>query len=260
MLTVSTQIAREDDLTIFARMLDSVRFADELIIFNMERSDSAARTLFKKYRAKVVEVRTPKVVEEIRARQVREAAGDWVLVMDYDEIVTPALAKEIRYTIHDKRYTNVAYYLSRRNYSLGYPLRHGGFGNDLVARLFHKLDFVDWPHDIHALPSVKGTFGTLSSHMEHHKDASLEQMVEKTNRYSDVEATQFFVGGLTLVTPLTLTRKKCMETFRRGILKGGLLDGPIGLIQSLYQGYSVFISYAKLYEKQLHASKTDNNS
>lgn len=91
--------------------------------------------------------------------------------------------------------------------------------------------------------------------MEHHKDDSLEQMVEKTNRYSDIEATQFYAGNMARVTPLTLMRKWWMESFRRGLFKRGLLDGRIGLIQSLYQGFSVLISYAKLYEKQLNITK-----
>ena len=86
--------------------------------------------------------------------------------------------------------------------------------------------------------------------MEHHKDASLAQMVTKTNRYSAIEAEQFFHGGLPLVTPFTLFRKPTMEFIRRYLLKRGFLDGSIGLIQSLYQAYSVFISYAKLYELQ----------
>jgi outer membrane receptor for ferric coprogen and ferric-rhodotorulic acid len=86
--------------------------------------------------------------------------------------------------------------------------------------------------------------------MQHHKDESLEQMVTKTNRYSDIEAQQFYDGSMAPVTGLTLMRKWWMETLRRGIFKKGLLDPKIGLIQSMYQGFSVYISYAKLYEKQ----------
>jgi len=86
--------------------------------------------------------------------------------------------------------------------------------------------------------------------MEHHKDASLSQMVIKTNRYSKIEAQQFLDGGLALVTRFTLIRKIGMEFCRRYILKLGFLDGRIGLLQALYQSYSVFLTYAKLYELQ----------
>lgn len=249
MLSVSTQIVSEDSLVTFEAMLKSVNFADELIIFNMGRTDEQAIALFKRFKANVINVKRPKIVEEIRDRQVREAGGDWVLIMDFDEVITDGLRGEIE-AITKNRASCSAYLIGRDNYSLGYPMTHGGWERDYVVRLFRKADFVSWPTEIHSTPIVKGTMIRTTKAMEHHKDASLDQMVIKTNRYSDIEAAQFLSGKLPPVTSLTLIRKWWMESFRRGILKHGLLDGRIGLIQSLYQGYSVFISYAKLYELQ----------
>lgn len=249
MLSVSTQIAEEDSLLTFESMLKSVSFAEELLIFNMERTDAASQALFEKYKARVINVKTPKVVESIRERQVKEASGDWVLIMDYDEIIPVDLQGEIL-AITDNLASCSAYAIGRDNYSLGYPMKHGGWGRDYVVRLVRKVDFISWPTNIHSAPVVKGSTIKTTKAMEHHKDESLEQMVAKTNRYSDIESTQFYEGKLAPVTALTLIRKWWMESFRRGIQKGGLLDGRIGLIQSLYQGYSVFISYAKLYELQ----------
>ncbi len=250
MLTVSTQIAKEDDLSVFARMLDSVSFADELLIFNMDRDDSEAKKLFSKYRARVINIKTPKVVEEIRQSQIKECKSEWVLVMDYDEVIPEILAQEIKSITNSKKKTFNAYYITRRNYSLGYPLKHGGFGDDLVPRLFYKSDFVSWPKEIHGMPKVNGELGNLVNPMEHHKDASLAQMVAKTNRYTDVEARQFFEAGVDRVTQLTLLRKTIMEFIRRYILKAGFLDGRIGIIQALYQSYAIYLRYAKLYELQ----------
>lgn len=250
MLSVSTQLAREDDLAVFATMLKSVAFADELLVFNMERTDDAFTKLCQKYSARVVTIKTPKIVELIRARQVNEAKGDWVLIMDFDEVITSELSHEIKIITGAKTAPHSAYSIKRRNFSLGYPLRHGGWGDDYVPRLFRRNEFISWPTEIHSLPQFNGSLGNLVHYMEHHKDASLAQMVAKTNRYSDIEARQFFAGGLPQVTPLTLLRKSSMEFIRRYILKLGLLDGVIGLLQSMYQGYSVFITYAKLYELQ----------
>ncbi len=254
MLSVSTQIATGDSLSVFTEMLKSVSFANELLIFNMERTDKEALVLFEKYKARVINVKTPKIVEEIRERQIKEAKGDWVLVMDYDEIVPVDLQGEILAIIENLASCS-AYAIGRDNYSLGYPMRRGGWERDYVVRLVRKSDFLSWPKNIHSAPSVKGTTIKTTKAMEHHKDESLSQMVSKTNRYSDIEAAQFFEGKIAEVSSVTLMRKSWMESFRRGFLKRGLLDGKIGLIQSLYQGYSVFISYAKLYEKQLTTSR-----
>lgn len=254
-LSISTQLAHGDSLTSFAAMLNSVAFADELIIFNMERSDTPAIKLFKQFKAKVINIVTPVVVEEIRNRQIQEAQSDWVLVMDYDEIIPSDLKDEIL-TLTDNLAACSAYAIPRNNYSLGFPLRHGGWERDYVVRLIRKADLLDWPKNIHSSPKVRGCTIHANHFMEHHKDESLSQMVDKTNRYSRIEAEQYFEGGLPPVTPLTLLRKWWMETLRRSIFKQGLLDGKIGLIQSLYQGFSVFISYAKLYELQLLSKST----
>lgn len=249
MLSVSTQISQHDSLDTFARMLKSVAFADEIVVFNLERTDPPALKLFAQVNARVINVKTPKIVETIRERQINESGGDWVLILDYDEIVPTELAGEIQ-AITGNLASCAAYAIPRQNYSLGYPLRHGGWERDYVVRLIRQSDFVSWPTNIHSSPIVKGSVIKTVHAMQHHKDASLAQMVEKTNRYSQIEAELFFQGGLPPVTPVTLLRKSIMEFVRRYILKRGYLDGRIGLIQSLYQGYSVFISYAKLYELQ----------
>jgi len=253
MLSVSTQIAREDDLRVFAAMLDSVSFASHLTIYNFGRSDEDFAKIVKRYNAKLVEIKQPfpTVVEAIRSREVNEANNDWVLIMDFDEIITDKLKEEILTTISLKDAPFKTYAFRRRNFSLGYPLKYGGWGDDYVVRLFHKKNFVGWPTDIHSTPTVKGKIGKLEFLMEHHKDASLSQMIAKTNRYSAQEAKQFFEGGLAQVTPLTLIRKSTMEFLRRYFFKLGMLDGRIGLIQSLYQAFSVFVTYAKLYELQM---------
>jgi len=248
MLSVSTQLAREDSLLAFERLLRSITFADEIIIYNMERSDPEFFALARRFKARVIKIKTPLIVEFIRARQIKEAQYDWVLILDSDEVVTTKLRYEISNLTSLKPKT---YALKRKNFSLGYSMSHGGFGDDFVPRLFHKSLFLDWPRDIHSLPLVKGTISQTTSYLEHHKDESLEQMVEKTNRYSAVESKQFYDGGLRVTSPFTIIRKWWMETFRRGILKMGLLDGKIGIIQSIYQGFSVFTSYAKLYEMNI---------
>lgn len=256
MLTVSTAIAPGEDLQVFANLLTSINFADEILIYNFGRRDAKLARLIKAGRGRVINLQPPypKIVEGIRTRQIKEAKHDWVLVMDFDEIVTPSLKDEIL-QVTGSSSPHAAYAIRRRNFSLGYPLRHGGFGDDYVFRLFRRTKFVRWPAEIHSTPDFQGSFGKLTNVMEHHKDATLCQMVTKTNRYSEVEARLFFDGGLPPVTPLTLIRKTGMEFIRRYFLKFGFLDGKIGLIQSLYQAFSVFITYSKLYElqKESHA-------
>jgi hypothetical protein len=180
MISVSTQIAVGDDVALFERMLRSVSFASEIIIFNMERDDDAYKQLRTRYNAREIRVKTPKIVESIRGEQVRSAEYPWVLIMDFDEIIPEDLATEISSVTSDLSPKYAGYFIKRNNYSLGYPLKHGGWGNDQVARLLYRASFVSWPAEIHSLPRITGHYGHLSYPMEHHKDASLAQMIEKT--------------------------------------------------------------------------------
>ncbi len=248
MLSVSTQFTPTDSHEKFIKMLQSVAFADEIVVFVYQNtSTDFLAKLSKKYPLRLIKISSPKIVELIRSRQVREAKGDWVLILDFDEIVSPKLRGEILDVIKNEP---AVFAVRRLNFSLGYPLRYGGWGNDNVIRLFPRQSFIDWPTNIHSTPLFKGELKKLKNYLEHHKDDSLEYIVNKTNLYSSVEAQQFYDGHLPPVTNLTLIRKPIMEFIRRYFLKLGFLDGRIGLIQSLYQGYSVFITYAKLYEKQ----------
>jgi hypothetical protein len=265
-LSVVTQIAPEDNLDTFENLLKSISFADNITVYAMEmEGDKDLLKLAKDYNLNIIFIARPasRVVEEIRAQQVREAKGDWVLVMDFDEVITPALRDEIKTIVglppRSSLERSGAYSIARQNFSLGYPLKRGGWGTDYVIRLFRKVNFLDWPTDIHSTPTFRGELGQLRNHMEHHKDQSLEYIVSKTDRYTDKEAEQYYDGEMAPVTSLTLLRKLKMEMIRRGIFKAGLFDGKIGLIQSIYQGFSVFLSYAKLYELQI-SSKTYNKT
>jgi len=250
-LSVVTQIAPEDNIETFENMLRSISFADNIKVYVMDMKKNKKLLQYtKQYNLHLTHISTPTVVEAIRAQQVHDVTGDWVLIMDFDEVITQKLADEIKNTISNSD-SYSAYAIPRLNFSLSYPLSHGGWGTDYVIRLFKKDQFLDWPTDIHSTPTFKGDLGNLKNSMEHHKDQSLEYIVKKTNRYTDKEATQYYDGDMAPVTPLTLLRKLHMEMIRRGLLKRGLLDGKIGLIQSIYQGFSVFMSYAKLYELQI---------
>lgn len=251
-LTIITQAAVEDNLDTLEKSLASTTFADEHIIYTLFTPDDRLSYLIKKYNQKQIPIDLSKlknrIVEEYREEQVRNTNTDWVLLIDFDEVITAELAREIRAAINSEDHSS-GYAIRRKNYSLGYPLTYGGWGDDFVLRLIYKPDFITWPNNIHSTPVLKGEATKLKSPLLHYKDASLEYIVNKTNRYSSTEAGQYFSAGMRAPNTLTLFRKLSMEIFRRLVLRVGFLDGKIGVIQSIYQGFSVFISYAKLYEK-----------
>lgn len=253
MLTLSTTIHKLDNLKTFQAMLRSVKgLATEINIYAMEMKESQQlKEITAKYKANIIHVKPPPIVEVVRNRQIKNSKNPWVLVLDFDEQLAPSLKKEIKQILKNSPEDIGSYALRRQNYSLGHRLRYGGWGDDYQVRLIHKPDFINWPNIIHAVPEISGKQLTLNSPLLHKKDESLVSMVEKTNRYSDSEAKLFYEGKIAPVKSITLLRKMNMEILRRGVIKKGLLDGLIGIIQSIYQGFSVFITYAKLYELQI---------
>lgn len=251
MISVATTIEKLDDLTTFAKSLTSLSFADEIRIYAMRMSgDKKLKSLAKRHKAQIIDVTKPPVVEVIRSRQVKDSKYDWVLIVDFDEIIPPATAKEILTVSKADKSEIGIYAIPRHNYSLGHRLKRGGWGDDYQMRLVYLPLFKSWPRTIHSTPHSMGKLAKLHNAILHYKDASLEVMVEKTNRYSDAESDLYYKSDTSKIGSIALLRKSIMEVLRRGFFKFGLFDGPIGVVQSLYQGFSVFITYAKLYEKQ----------
>ena len=67
---------------------------------------------------------------------IPQAAHEWVLILDCDERITPALADEIRRELSSPRHDG--YWIYRRNHFLGHPIRFGPWKNDSCLRLFRR--------------------------------------------------------------------------------------------------------------------------
>ena len=64
------------------------------------------------------------------------ASGDWVLSVDADERVSPALAREIEHAVADGRADG--YEIPRLSSFVGREMRHSGWFPDYVLRLFRR--------------------------------------------------------------------------------------------------------------------------
>ena len=74
-------------------------------------------------------------------------------------------------------------------------------------------------------------------------------MVKKTVIFEDIESNLLLKAKKTSGTK-TFFRKYLAELYRRLIKNLGFLDGPFGIIESIYQAFSKTITYLFLYEKQ----------
>lgn len=178
------------------------------------------------------------------------ARGDWLFYIDSDERVTPELKVKIERIIGDKN-SLPAYAVARRNFVFGKELKHGGWWPDYVLRLMRRDKLVRWEGELHEQPKINGEVGHLKEALIHLKEDNLSDMVTKTNKWSEVEARLLLDSGHPKMAWWRFLRPVATEIFDRLVLKLGFLDGVQGIIFSIYQGYSVFMRYAKLWEMQM---------
>lgn len=250
--------------------LKSVDFADDIIVVDNGSIDKTVN-IVKKFGARVVK-KPGDSFNELRNKGAEEAKGEWLLYIDADERVMPSLREEIKSKIpafappspkwlrrsseasagrQNPKSKFVAYAIPRKNILLGKEMKYGGWWPDYVMRLMRKEALKGWKGELHEQPEIKGRVGKLKNPLTHNTHRNLTEMVDKTNEWSEIEAKLMFeVGHPPMNIPRFFTAM-FRELWYRAIVKKGFLDGPIGIIEIVYQMFSRFISYAKLWEMQI---------
>ena len=223
---------------------------EEIMLIDMESTDKTveiARNL------KVLVSNFPRshYVEPAREFGISQSKTDWVLILDADERITKELTDEIKSVIRNSQFSN--YKIPRKNIFGNPPaggwLKYGGWWPDYQIRLVNKKYFIRWPKRIHSTPQIKGDFGYLENPLIHYFHGDLTSMVKKTVIFEDIESNLLLKAKKTSGTK-TFFRKYLAELYRRLIKNLGFLDGPFGIIESIYQAFSKTITYLFLYEKQ----------
>ena len=179
----------------------------------------------------------------------KKAKGEWLFYVDADEEVTPELKKNITDSIGSNEFS--AYAIPRRNIFLGHEMHWGGWSPDFVVRLIKKDKLVGWKGELHEQPEIKGTLCHLKEPLIHVTHRNITDMVEKTNKWSEIEAKLLYDSGHPKMNVFRFFSAGFREAWYRGIVKLGFLDGTVGVIEIIYQTFSRLITYSKLWELQL---------
>jgi len=233
-------ITRNEEGNLGACLASLSGVADEIVILDSESTD---RTVA------VAEAAGARVVRHrfdgfgaAKQRALELATGTWVLSVDADERVTPALADEIHRTLATE--PPVSGYLVRRDvFFLGKRLRFGGMGNDWVLRLFRRAGARFSLSPVHEHVEIPGRPARLDATLEHHAYRTLAEHVEKMNRYTDIQAQMKSGNGVRYRNWMWV--RLPWEVFARCVLRLGILDGTAGVIFATMSAYSAWLKYAK---------------
>ena len=239
--SVSAIVIAKNEEARLAACLESLAWSDEIIVVDNASTDKTA-DIARKAGARVVNYSGGNF-SSLRNAGMKAAGGDWLLYVDADETVTPQLAKEITAAVRD---APRPYVIKRETYYLGkkWPTQ------DQHVRLFPKAMLSGWKGKLHESPTVRGATGTLTSPLIHDTHRTLAEMIAKTNEWSAIEAKLRFDAGHPKVVPWRLARVMATAFFDSYVRQGGWRAGTVGVIESMYQAFSMAITYMKLWELQ----------
>jgi len=194
---VSVLICTRNEERNLKSCLESVAWAGDLFVFD-SCSDDDTVNLARQLGARVVQREFDNFsAHKNWALDHLEFAHDWVLIVDADERVSPALAREIAAAV--ARPGEVCgYYLARKNFFCGQWIRHGGWYPDYNLRLLKRGRGRYESRLVHEHVLLDGPAGYLENPLIHHDYKGMERYFERHNVYSSLEAVE---ASRTLTAP-----------------------------------------------------------
>jgi (heptosyl)LPS beta-1,4-glucosyltransferase len=249
--TLAVVMMTRNEESRIAACLDRVAdWADEIVIIDDLSTDRTVE-LARRYTDKIFLMAS----EDDHCRQwnrgIERAGSDWILHIDADEWVTPALKQSINQILIDDR-GHSAYEIMRLNHFLGRAMRHGGWRHPHPV-LFRRMRSRCEGRGIHsgARMRFEGTTGRLEADIEHYPFSSIAQFLERQNRYTSVEAGIQAAEG-----PAVRGRTVWFQTawrpaklfWKTYVKKQARRDGRHGLVFSVLFAFVHFLHWAKVWE------------
>ena len=280
-LPVSVIVAARNEAHNLPRCLEALRDVGEVYVIDSQSTD-ATPEIARSFGANVVQFHYQGGWPKKRqwAMETLPLVFDWILILDADEALTPALVDEIRHAVENQNISG--YYISLQLQFLGRTLSHGD-ANFWKLSLFRRgkgryecrlkdQDSSMADIEIHEHVVVDGPTARLKNSIIHHNVESLSRYIQKHDEYSNWEARVLLraeEGGRELPPALFGTQAQRRRWLKKRLyaLPGsplllflyryffrlGFLDGTPGLIYCGFQAVQMFHTKAKIYEAKAQA-------
>ena len=189
-------------------------------------------------------------VDPTRNFAIAQATGDWILLLDADERLTPKLATELGIIAEKGLADVVRIYFD--TFMFGEHIRYCGWQGDSHYRFFKK-GFLEYPNEeVHAKPKIRGRQLILAPEkgkIQHFNFQDLRHLIMKINDYTDGEALKLLRGN-GKITPIRGVCWGLSHFSKRYFKMRGFKDGKYGFILSVVMGFYWFLAFAKALEKK----------
>ena len=242
---LSVIVITKNESASISRCLSSVIFADEIIVLDSGSEDNTVE-LCKKFTEKVFSTDWPGFGLQ-KQRALDKATGNWVLSLDADEVVSPALKNEIIKAMDTT--TIDGFEIPRLSRYCGKTIKQAGWYPDYVLRLFKRKKGCFTEDLVHERVMVEGLIKRLIEPLEHEAFINPDEVLHKINIYSNLGARKLYQQGKR--TSLTQAIFKGLWTFiRTYLVKMAFLEGQQGLMLAISNAEGTYYKYLKLLDLQ----------
>ena len=233
----------------------ALRAATEVLVADSGSTDGTLEYVQARGDCRVIQ-REYRTSGDFKNWAIPQAAHPWAMILDADERITAALAKEIR-SLLEEGPPEDGYWIYRSNHLMGHRVRYTDWGRDRVLRLFRRdLGRYEGPSDHGEVEVSTGKVGVLREPMDHYTLWSWGDYLKKFDRYTRVQAEQWYAAG----RPASYARmllQPPLRFLRDFVLHRGILDGAPGLQIAWMSAFYTFMKQARLWELHHGRAQTD---
>lgn len=242
-MPVSVTVITLNEAANIQACLASVAWADEVVVVDSGSTDGTA-DLARAAGARVIVRDWPGYAAQ-KNFAASQARHDWILSIDADERVTPALAADIRAALTANP-PEAGFRMPRVTWHLGRWIRTTDWYPDYQLRLYHRAR-AEWPPRlVHESVAAAGRVGHLTHDLQHFAYRDLSHHMATMDRYTTLAAEDLRARGRRAGF-LDLAFHPPAAFLRNYLLRRGVLDGTAGFVISAMNAYYVFLKFAKLW-------------
>jgi glycosyltransferase involved in cell wall biosynthesis len=242
---VSAVLIAQNEESKIGDAIASAAFCDEIVVVDSGSTDRTRDVAVAAGARVLLHSPWPGFVAQ-RNYAVDAAAHDWILALDADERVTPALRAEIQ-QLRERGFRRDGFRIPRVAFYLGRWIRATDWYPDRQVRLFDRRK-ARWEGQlVHESVCVRGSVGTLRSDMEHHPYDDVSAHMRKIDSYTSLWARQAYDGGRR-TGAFELAASPLFAFVRNYVLRAGFRLGRAGMAVSAMNSYYTYTKLAKLDE------------
>jgi len=224
--------------------LASVSFADEIVLVDTGSTDRTVEVAWA-YTDRIFDTAWQGFART-KNFALDQARGEWVLSLDTDERVPPALQDEILAVVRADG-PLAGYRVPRKNYFCGRWIRHLGWYPDYTLRLFRREQGRFRDREVHEEVEVAGPVGNLKTPLEHYSYNSVSEYVARMDRYAILAAREMAKQGRRPF-PGELVFRPFFTFLHLYVIRRGFMEGAPGYVLARLSGMYKFLKYYYLRE------------